>query len=73
MSADINIVCAYLLQEILNQTELFCKNRSEKSDMCKYSDIMVILAAKLQNLIAADKEDNRKGHLQSLQDLLSIF
>ena len=58
ISADIDIICAHRLKEIPNQTELFCKNHSEKPDICKYRDSVVILAVKLKNLIAADREDN---------------
>ena len=73
MSADINIICAHRLKEIWNQTELFYKNRSEKPDMCNYRDSVVILAAKLKNLIAADREDNWEGDLLVIPNLLPIF
>ena len=41
--------------------------------MCNYRDSVVILAAKLKNLIAADREDNWEGGLLAIPDLLPIF
>ena len=44
-----------------------------KHNMCQYFDNVVVLARKLKELIAADRDGDWEDHLQAVQELLPSF
>ena len=55
------------------QFNSFSKACTERSEVCKYCDVVIDLTLMLHNLIAADREGDWEGHLQAVQDLLPVF
>ena len=72
-SQDLYRVCAGSSEELKLDFDSFNKTCSDKSEMCRYWDGVIILTSKLKNLIVADRESNSEAHLQAMQDLLPIF
>ena len=72
-SQDLYRVSVDSSEELKLDLEAFNKTCSDKSEMCRYWDGVIILTSKLKNLIVTDREGNWEAHLQAIQDLLSIF
>ena len=72
-SQDLYRVCADSSEELKLDFETFNKTCSDKSEMRRYWDGVIILTSKLKNFIVADREGNWKAHLQAIQDLLPNF
>ena len=72
-SQDLYRVCADSSEELKLDFETFNKTCSDKSEMRRYWDGVIILTSKLKNFIVADREGNWEAHLQAIQDLLPIF
>ena len=72
-SQDLYRVCANSSEELKLDFKTFNKTFSDKSEMCIYSDGMIMLSSKLKNFIEADREDNQLTHLHAIQDFLPTF
>ena len=67
-SQELYCICADSSKELKLQFETFNKTCSDKSEMCRYWDGVIILTSKLKTLIAADREGNWEAHLQPIQE-----
>ena len=72
-SQDLYRVCANSSEELKLDFKTFNKTFSDKSEMCMYSDGVIMLSSKLKNFIEADREDNQLTHLHAIQDFLPTF
>ena len=60
-------------KELQNEFRKFSTHCSEKSELCRFLEILLDLTVRLKHLIVADREGDWEAHLTAVKNLLPVF